>query len=153
METTTNLRRDSGEGAAKKMCPEKSQPEAGPSPQTQPQLPPPSLPSPSTLPPPPFPLQKYHYSLLLNKWTLFHPFHPNRNITFKNTTVLIKSPSLDPNQLKGRNPRAKLEPHPSPHSAPQTYHPRNYSLQFPHQKENLTLLPEKRNQIGRRMNF
>ena len=58
METSTNLkrRRDSGDGAAKKLCPEKPQPEAGPSPQTkpQPQLPPPLLPSTSTLPPPTF---------------------------------------------------------------------------------------------------
>ena len=64
METYTNLkrRRDSGEGAAKKMCPEKPQPEAGPSSQKQPQpqSPPPSLPSPSpsTLPPPLFPPPK-----------------------------------------------------------------------------------------------
>ena len=59
METTTNLkrRRDSGEGAAKKMCqPEKTQPEAGPS--SQPQLPLPSPPVPSPPPPPPFPPPK-----------------------------------------------------------------------------------------------
>ena len=62
METTTNLkrRRDSGEGAAKKMCPEKSQSDAGPSSQTQPQpqLPPSSLPSSSPLPPTLFPPPK-----------------------------------------------------------------------------------------------
>ena len=53
METSTNLKRrtDSGEGAAKKLCPE--QPKAGPSSQTQQQPPPP----PSPLPPPPFPPQ------------------------------------------------------------------------------------------------
>ena len=52
METSTNLkrRRDSGEGAAKKLCPE--QPKAGNSSQTQ-QPPPP----PPPLPPPPFPSQ------------------------------------------------------------------------------------------------
>ena len=55
METSVNLkrRRDSGEGAAKKICPE--QPKAGPSSQLQNQQPPPQPPSP--LPPPPFPPQ------------------------------------------------------------------------------------------------
>ena len=53
METSTNLkrRRDSGEGAAKKICHE--QPKASPSSQTQKQPPPP----PPPLPPPPFPPQ------------------------------------------------------------------------------------------------
>ena len=61
METSTNLkrRRDSGEGAAKKMCPEKNQPEAGPSSQPQIPLPSPPVPSPPpTLPPPQFPPPK-----------------------------------------------------------------------------------------------
>ena len=61
METSTNLkrRRDSGEGAAKKMCPEKNQSEAGPSSQPQIPLPSPPVPSPPpTLPPPPFPPPK-----------------------------------------------------------------------------------------------
>ena len=61
METTTNLkrRRDSGEGAAKKMCPEKNQPEAGPSSQPQLPLPSPLVPSPPLpLPPSPFPPPK-----------------------------------------------------------------------------------------------
>ena len=61
METSTNLkrRRDSGEGAAKKMCPEKNQPEAGPSSQPQIPLPSPPVPSPPpTLPPTPFPPPK-----------------------------------------------------------------------------------------------
>ena len=52
METSVNLkrRRDSGEGAAKKICPE--QPKAGPSSQLQKQQPPPSPPlSPPPLPP------------------------------------------------------------------------------------------------------
>ena len=53
--TNINLkrRRDSGDGAAKKLCPEKPQPEAGPSHQTKPQLPPPAIPSTSPPPPPP----------------------------------------------------------------------------------------------------
>ena len=53
METSTNLkrRRDSGEGATKKIFPE--QPKAGPSSQLQKQQPPP----PPPLPPPPFPPQ------------------------------------------------------------------------------------------------
>ena len=52
METNVNLkrRRDSGEGDAKKICPE--QPKAGPSSQLQKQPPPPT-----PLPPPPFPPQ------------------------------------------------------------------------------------------------
>ena len=61
METSTNLkrRRDSGEGAAKKMCPEKNQSEAGPSSQPQIPLPSPPVPSPPpTLPPPLFPPPK-----------------------------------------------------------------------------------------------
>ena len=116
METNANLkrRRDSGEGAAKKICPEKSHPKAGPSSQTKPQpLPssppsplPPPLPSPLTLPPlppPPFPPKKYYYSLLPNRWTLFHP---NKNKISKNNAAHIKKPSLDPNLLKGHNPRA-----------------------------------------------
>ena len=55
METTTNLkrRRDSGEGAAKKLCPEKTPPEAGPSSQPSPPVPSPLPPLPSpTFPPP-----------------------------------------------------------------------------------------------------
>ena len=58
METNTNLkrRRDSGEGAAKKICPEKAHPEAGPYSQTQ--LPLPSPPLTSPLPPPSFPPPK-----------------------------------------------------------------------------------------------
>ena len=57
METSVNLkrRRDSGEGAAKKICPEQAK--AGPSSQLQNQQPPPPPPPPSTLPPPPFPPQ------------------------------------------------------------------------------------------------
>ena len=57
-----------------------------------------------------FPLQKYYYSLLPDKWILFHLFHPNRNITLKNTTAAIKSFSLDLNQQKGRT----LEPSSNP---------------------------------------
>ena len=55
MDTSVNLkrRRDSGEGAAKKICPE--QPKAGPSSQLQNQILPP--PPPSPVPPPPFPPQ------------------------------------------------------------------------------------------------
>ena len=55
METSTNLkrRRDSGEGAAKKMCPEKIQPEAGPSSQPSPPVPSPLPPLPPTIFPPP----------------------------------------------------------------------------------------------------
>ena len=55
METSTNLkrRRDSGEGAAKKLCPEKTPPEAGPSSQPSPPAPSPLPPLPSpTFPPP-----------------------------------------------------------------------------------------------------
>ena len=55
METSTNLkrRRDSGEGAAKKLCPEKTPPEAGPSSQPSPPVPSPLPPLPSpTFPPP-----------------------------------------------------------------------------------------------------
>ena len=55
METTINLkrRRDSGEGAAKKLCPEKTPPEAGPSSQPSPPAPSPLPPLPSpTFPPP-----------------------------------------------------------------------------------------------------
>ena len=55
METSTNLkrRRDSGEGAAKKICPEKTHPEAGPSSQPSPPVPSPLPPLPSTIFPPP----------------------------------------------------------------------------------------------------
>ena len=55
METSTNLkrRRDSGEGAAKKMCPEKNHPEAGPSSQPSPPVLSPLPPLPSTIFPPP----------------------------------------------------------------------------------------------------
>ena len=55
METSTNLkrRRDSGEGAAKKICPEKTHPEAGPSSQPSPLIPSPLPPLPSTIFPPP----------------------------------------------------------------------------------------------------
>ena len=55
METSTNLkrRRDSGEGAAKKLCPGKTPPEAGPSSQPSPPVPSPLPPLPSpTFPPP-----------------------------------------------------------------------------------------------------
>ena len=55
METSTNLkrRRDSGEGAAKKLCPGKTPPEAGPSSQPSPPVPSPLSPLPSpTFPPP-----------------------------------------------------------------------------------------------------
>ena len=55
METTINLkrRRDSGEGAAKKLCPEKTHPKAGPSSQPSPPVPSPLPPLPSpTFPPP-----------------------------------------------------------------------------------------------------
>ena len=55
METSTNLkrRRDSGEGAAKELCPEKTPPEAGPSSQPSPPVPSPLPPLPSpTFPPP-----------------------------------------------------------------------------------------------------
>ena len=55
METSTNLkrRRDSGEGSAKKICPEKTPPEAGPSSQPSPPVPSPLPPLPSTIFPPP----------------------------------------------------------------------------------------------------
>ena len=55
METSTNLkrRRDSGEGAAKKICPEKTHPEAGPSSQPSPPVPSPLPPLPATIFPPP----------------------------------------------------------------------------------------------------
>ena len=55
IETSMNLkrRRDSGEGAAKKLCPEKTPPEAGPSSQPSPPVPSPLPPLPSpTFPPP-----------------------------------------------------------------------------------------------------
>ena len=101
METTTNLkrRRDSGEGAAKKLCPEKTPPEAGPSSQ-------PSPPAPSPLPPlpsPTFPPPKITLPSPPNKWP---PFHPSKNSSSRSITAPIKSPSPDLNLPKGHNPRA-----------------------------------------------
>ena len=76
METNTNLkrRRDSGEGATKKICPE--QPKAGPSSQLQKQQPPP----PSPLPPPPFPSNITTHT---NPSPNCHPLTPARTILQK----------------------------------------------------------------------
>ena len=86
METTTNLkrRRDSGEGAAKKMCLEKTHPEAGPS--SQPQLPllSPPLPSPlPPLPPPPFPPPKITLQSPPQQMDPISPLSPEHEHFFK----------------------------------------------------------------------
>ena len=103
METTTNLkrRRDSGEGAAKKICPE--QPKAGPSsqqqkPQTTSST---STSTPPPLPPPPFPPQILQPTQPLIKLL---PFHQNTNIYLEDVTDLIKSPSQGLNLLTGPRP-------------------------------------------------
>ena len=86
METTTNLkrRRDSGEGAAKKMCPEKTHPEAGPSSQTQLPLPSPPLPSPlPPLPPPPFPPPKITLQSPPQQIDPLSPLSPQQEHFFK----------------------------------------------------------------------
>ena len=106
METTMNLkrRRDSGEGAAKKMCPEKTHPEAGPSSQTQ--LPLPSPPLPSPLPPPPFPPPKITLQSPPRQMDPLSLLSPQQEHFSRNITAHIKSPSPDLSLLKGHNPRA-----------------------------------------------
>ena len=134
MDTSVNLkrRRDSGEGAAKKICPE--QPKAGPSSQSQNQI----LPPPSPVPPPPFPPLKY-YSLH-NPLTKLSPFHPSKNNSWKNAVAPIKSLSQGHNQLTSPSPWILQEHHPCRHSVHPPYPHRNCSQQ----NKDMALLPVKK---------
>ena len=132
METNTNLkrRRDSGEGAAKKICPE--QPKAGPSSQLQKQQ-----------PPPPPPLKSYNPHKPLTKLS---PSHPNKNNILKDAAAPNKSFSQGHNQVTGPSPWIWPERNPFPHLAHLPYQHKNYSQP----DKDMTLLPVKK-QIGRKV--
>ena len=157
METNINLkrRRDSGDGAAKKLCPEKTQPEAGPSHQTkpQPQLPPPAIPSTSTLPPPTFPPPKITLQSPPQRMPPLSPLSPQQEHFLHKNHRSYKIP-LPRSQSAERAQPSSLARTPSlPSLSPSEFSSQNLFPAIPSPKRNLILLLEKRNRISWRINF